>query len=93
MEVSLSTYLLEIYSNDADQDVVSSLLYFPIFAEESRLILLGWLVASLSFPSELTSQPAYNTLLGVLVFIKGLTAYRRELLYGSNSQLRDIVIR
>jgi len=35
----------------------------------------------------------YNALLGLMVLIKGITTYRREVLRGSHSQLREIVIR
>jgi len=35
----------------------------------------------------------YNTLLGLMIVIKGVTSYRQEVLRGSRSQLREIVIR
>lgn len=37
-------------------------------------------------------QPVYNTLLGLMVVVKGIITYRREMLRGSNSQLRQIVV-
>ena len=92
-EVSSSVYLLEIYPNETRQDVVSFPSRVPFFAEESRFLFLGRVAYFVILALRVNLQPGYNTLLGILVFIKGLTTYRREILRGSHSQLREIVIR
>ena len=68
------------------------LLFHP-FAQQRRFIVLGIFLASWHCYSELTTRAAYNVLLGILVAMKGVTTYRQEMLRGSHSQLREIVIR
>ena len=92
-EVSRSVYLLGIYPNETRQDVVRFPSHVPFFAEESRFIFLGRCACFVILSLRVNFQPGYNTLLGILVFFKGVTTYRREMLRGSNSQLREIVIR
>ncbi len=62
MEVSQSVYRLEIYPNEARQDVVSFPLHLPISAEENRLLLLGRF-AFLVTVSPQSELPRQNTIL------------------------------
>ena len=91
--MSRSIYLLEIYPNETRQDVVSFPSHVPFFAEESRFIFLGGCACVVILSLRVNLRTVYNTLLGILVFVKGVTTYRREILRGSHSQLREIVIR
>ena len=93
--MSHSVYLLEIYPNENASvfgrfSFARSILFS---AEESRFLFLGRVACFVILALRVNIQLVYNTLLGILVLIKGLTTYRREILRGSHSQLREIVIR
>ena len=97
MEVSHSIDTPESFSNDFNNiggcGKPIFCLFHP-FAQLRRFIFLGLFLASWHHHSELTTcGAAYNVLLGILVAMKGVITYRREMLRRSHSQLRDIVIR
>jgi hypothetical protein len=64
-----------------------------LYAKEIRLTFLGLILASSTPPTELTPHPVYNSFLGLLVLIKGITTYRRELLRRNHSRLWEIIVR
>ena len=97
MEVGPSIYLPEFFSDGSHNLTARGKPIFHMFLHllkrSSRWTYLGLFHASWRYPSELTTHAVYNGILAILVTIKAIMTYRLEILKGSHSQLRDIVIR
>ena len=88
--ISLSPFLMTPITW---QDVVSQYFDYFTFCSRAQVNFFRFTSCFMTHHSELTTRAAYNVLLGTLVAMKGVTTYRREILRGSHSQLREIVIR